>query len=325
MKKLFTLSLVLFSTVIISQVSTTSLIAYWPFNGNANDASGNGHNGTNMGATLTADRFGNLNSAYNFNSNSYIDVPYSTAFAFGTNTDITISAWVKTSGVYNFFRFYLAYDCPDPNGGNGFQLGVDDTAMPLYLALGLTSSYNGNANMSNNLWHNLIVTFDRTKDSAKIYNNGIFLAQVYIPNSQSYSASMCNPSMLIGGERNFNNQHYWDGDIDDMRIYNRVVTAQEIGALSTEGTTGINEKLLNNNIVNVYPNPSSNLITIKKNSFKDDLKIKITNSLGQLFVYHYMDENEIKIDLSEYNSGIYFVQVSDEKGKVISVKKVMKE
>ena len=40
------------------------LVAYYPFNGNANDYSGNGHNGTVTGATLTTDRFGNPNSAY---------------------------------------------------------------------------------------------------------------------------------------------------------------------------------------------------------------------------------------------------------------------
>ena len=43
------------------------LVAYYPFNGNANDESGNGNNGTVNGATLTTDRFGNTNKAYSFN------------------------------------------------------------------------------------------------------------------------------------------------------------------------------------------------------------------------------------------------------------------
>jgi hypothetical protein len=43
------------------------LVGYWPFCGNANDASGNGNNGTVNGATLTTDRFGNSNGAYSFN------------------------------------------------------------------------------------------------------------------------------------------------------------------------------------------------------------------------------------------------------------------
>ena len=53
---------------------TNGLVAYFPFNGNANDATANGNNGTNYGATLTTNRFGMSNSAFNFNGSSYINV-----------------------------------------------------------------------------------------------------------------------------------------------------------------------------------------------------------------------------------------------------------
>ncbi len=54
---------------------TNGLVAYYPFIGNANDASGNGNNGTVNGATLTTDRFGSANKAYNFDgSSSYVQV-----------------------------------------------------------------------------------------------------------------------------------------------------------------------------------------------------------------------------------------------------------
>lgn len=72
---------------------TNGLVAYFPFNGNANDASGNGHNGTVYGATLTTNRFGNPNGAYYFDgSSAYITAPF-------TNTvftaDFTASVWFK--------------------------------------------------------------------------------------------------------------------------------------------------------------------------------------------------------------------------------------
>lgn len=320
-KTLLLIGCLIITNFLSAQVSTTSLVAYWPFNGNANDLSGNNHNGTNNGATLTTDRFGNPNTAYNFNGSAYIDVPYSSQFAFGTNTDITISAWVKTSGVYNFFRFYLAYACSNSSAGTGgFQLGVDDNTMPLYCEFG--ASYSGNANMSNNLWHNLIVIFNRTIDSVKFYNNGAFLAQVYINNAVNYSPT-CNPSMLIGGERNFDNIHYWIGDIDDMRIYNRAITPQEVGVLNAEGTTGVNESAVNNNMISIYPNPSNGIITIKKTDLNENFKIRITNSLGQELLKNSMTENQVVIDLSGFNSGIYFVQISDEQGQTLSVKKII--
>jgi hypothetical protein len=53
------------------------LVAHYPFNGNANDESGNGNHGMVNGATLTEDRFGNIDSAFHFDGRSYIVVPSS--------------------------------------------------------------------------------------------------------------------------------------------------------------------------------------------------------------------------------------------------------
>jgi hypothetical protein len=97
----------------IIAIASTSIVAYWKFNGNANDASGNGHTGTleacppavsGVGLITTAgvtpggvpnlvnDRFGNANSAYHFSNGGNIDVPYSPAF---NPAAITISLWCR--------------------------------------------------------------------------------------------------------------------------------------------------------------------------------------------------------------------------------------
>ena len=74
---------------------TNGLVAYYPFNGNANDESGNGYNGTVHGALLDADRFGRPASCYSFNgSNSYIELPPNTGNLNGL-TQTTILAWMK--------------------------------------------------------------------------------------------------------------------------------------------------------------------------------------------------------------------------------------
>lgn len=75
---LFLIVLVLFQTNnLYSQVKLDSgLVAFYPFNGNSDDESGNGNDGTVMGAMLTADRFGTDNSAYEFDGySSYISIP----------------------------------------------------------------------------------------------------------------------------------------------------------------------------------------------------------------------------------------------------------
>ena len=84
------------SAQVPSYVPTNGLVGWWPFNGNANDDSGNNNNGTVNGATLTTDRFGNTNSAYQFNgvSNNIIVTSNST-FDINSGQSITISCWLK--------------------------------------------------------------------------------------------------------------------------------------------------------------------------------------------------------------------------------------
>jgi hypothetical protein len=88
MKKtiLFILTCLITSPIISqnnSTLPTQGLELYYPFNGNANDLSGNGNNGTVAGATLTADRFGVVKSAYSFDgSTSTIDAEISWTVSF---------------------------------------------------------------------------------------------------------------------------------------------------------------------------------------------------------------------------------------------------
>ncbi len=74
------------------------LVAYYPFNGNANDESGNGNDGTVNGATVTVDRFGNTDSAYHFNGNGNatdsVQLPYTIINGL---INITSSVWIKSS------------------------------------------------------------------------------------------------------------------------------------------------------------------------------------------------------------------------------------
>lgn len=97
------LSLLLFGAAAIAQnvpsyVPTNGLVGWWPFNGNANDESGNGNNGTVNGATLTTDRFGQVGKAYSFDGvSAFINVLNSTSLQF--NNSLTISTWFNTNTI----------------------------------------------------------------------------------------------------------------------------------------------------------------------------------------------------------------------------------
>ena len=86
---------------------TNGLTAYYPFNGNANDASGNGNNGVVNGATLTADRFGSPNSAYRFNGTSWIQLPDTVEPA--QPSGLTLSAWVQADSGANAAGAWLIH------------------------------------------------------------------------------------------------------------------------------------------------------------------------------------------------------------------------
>ena len=79
-----------------STIPTDGLVAYYPFNGNANDESANSNNGTVNGATLTTDRDGNANSAYSFDGvDDKIDIPHHDSLNLDAN--FSISVWINAS------------------------------------------------------------------------------------------------------------------------------------------------------------------------------------------------------------------------------------
>ncbi|NBV09794.1 MAG: hypothetical protein EBS09_11940, partial [Flavobacteriia bacterium] len=95
-KTLLILAVFILGTTAFSQIPTyvpaNGLVGWWPFNGNANDESGNGNNGTVNGATLTQDRFGNGNQAYSFDGvDDYFDVGINQMDSF------TVSLWIKNN------------------------------------------------------------------------------------------------------------------------------------------------------------------------------------------------------------------------------------
>ena len=102
---LCTVLFTLFLTSNFNAQPTDGLVAYYPFNGNANDESGTGNNGTVNGATLTTDPWGNNNSAYEFDgSDDYVQINgISSVISASVGS---ISLWAKTdttSSAGNYF------------------------------------------------------------------------------------------------------------------------------------------------------------------------------------------------------------------------------
>jgi hypothetical protein len=318
-----------------SYVPTNGLVGYWPFNGNAYDESGNGNNGVNDGAILTSDRFGNSNFAYHFDGVSFITILNSQIFHFGTVNNFSTNIWFNRQSVNDNWHVIMSYACPNSGGIGGFQLGTT-TNLNLEFGLDASAIYNG-GNINNSSWHMLTATFDRQIDVIKIYQDGQYIGSISVIDSYSYTPT-CNPNILIGGERNYWSQYYFNGDIDDIGIWNRALTDQEITNLYNSANTNecltmvINTGVLSTtpvtytSSVSIYPNPANDQITIDCGNLANvqGWSIKITNMLGQEVFNQPMNTQQYVVPLNTWTGqGMYFVKIINAQNEVVNIKKII--
>lgn len=203
-----------------AKVTTVGLVAYYPFTGNAGDSSGNANHGTNNGATLTTDRFGNANSAYSFNGTSnYIQTPIGTK-----DSSYAISIWINSNNNV------------DPSGLGRGILGNDNRVgygHSFILANGKPTIHNANGSTNYdvsitdsimvNKWYHIVV-------NVKNRNVEFYLDNIKKLPKDSTSIDLTGlTSWWIG--KGWPAEGYFKGLLDDIRIYNREFSANEIDSL----------------------------------------------------------------------------------------------
>ena len=399
MRKFFTIAIIALSINAFAQIPSSGLVGWYPFNGNTNDESINGNNGTNNGAILTADRFGSSNSAYNFNGTSnYISVP--NIAVQGANSR-TISFWIKTnSNIAGSMVISTGTDA-DVNGGD-FNLRLENSNKYIgfmggnYTAGGYDYYPTGNIVLNDNLWHNVLVTYNGT--TINFYIDGVF-------------EKSTNKTLATNGQANYigksndwrpTNAAWYIGLIDDVGYWNRVLTPSEITAVYNytpcsdttvndtqtiyvsdanfqsispktyfEGTDSLTttvggcdsivnrythyvfqanyctdtvhitvtdtliinanlvsiSPLIYQNTIKVYPNPTSDHITIdfgSNYSTMNGYTLKITNSLSQIVYTTSINTQSTTVDLSTWTgNGIYFVHLIDASSNTIDIRKIV--
>ena len=217
-----------------SYVPTNGLVGYWPFNGNANDESGNNNNGTVNEATLTNDRNGVANKAYSFdglNDNILINNNF---FNNGWS-EFTVSIWYNLNQQPNSNNGNSSHILFNTEPHHGIALTMNwgsSNKYSLWLGDGAPSnSWNALFNskstqtISLNTWRHIVI--NKIAEKYYLYIDGNLdviwdspiLVQSYLTKLYFGSCDPLNSSEVINGK------------LDDIAIYNRTLTQQEITAL----------------------------------------------------------------------------------------------
>jgi hypothetical protein len=326
-----------------SYVPTNGLVGYWPFTGNANDLSGNANNGTVNGATLTTDRFGNTNSAYSYNGlNNYINVNSSTTLNTANMNKLSICGWFNNVGVGsgNGTGFVVRLGNQNiTNGGIGYE--VYTYSGSLFVNnwwLNQTPHYGDSNPIQNNQWYFFVVVYDFDNNTASFYVNGVL-----INSKASTLYKSTNPILNIG--RNTNIGSYFNGKIDDIGIWNRALTQQEVTNLYNANQCFNNITVTDTLVINVgqlsYTNPVTyaNNITISPNPASTEINInfnnitnlnggtlKVINSLGQQVATTQITTSGTNstMQLATWGgTGLYFVQIINPQGQIVDIKKII--
>jgi hypothetical protein len=210
------------------------LVACYPFNANAKDESGNNNNGTVNGATLTTDRFGKANSAYNFNGSSLISVNP----AQFKNQSYSYATWVKLdnlpSGGDNQCFITIGGNGGDQlisvskgyqaQSSNGFNVGGYNIGVPV-----ISNNWDNSSPIIGK-WYHVVGTRDNS--IIKLYINGqLILNNSTLTTTSGSTPSYGSPTYVTFGARNGGASQYIQGSLDDIHIYNRAITAAEVKAL----------------------------------------------------------------------------------------------
>lgn len=214
------------SIVTIYVTPCAGLVGEWLFSGNANDTSGNSNNGTvsSSGVSLATDRFGKANSAYSFDGSAgAVTVPDSSSLDFGTG-DFSISLWFRSSTIKTYCTLLEAVD-----GGTGYVVSTDwDIGSRIQgVDSGLDSGISTSSTCVDGAWHHIV--YVRSGPSVKLY-----LDNVLSGTGTSTSGTVNSFSSLLIGNSIVGDPPY-TGLLDDIRIYNLALNANQVDTLYSEG------------------------------------------------------------------------------------------
>ena len=308
MKTILFSTLTLLTIQVFAQLPTEDLRAYYPFSGNTEDEFGF-NDGIGLDITLTEDRFGGQDCAYEFagTMTSLILVQGMPAFDISPDSSCTISLWFNggSDDGDDWESLFIKYGdvLKDPILFPSYGLFLFALNIPVMAGDNVSlwmSDFNVNPFPSDEQWHHIVGVF-KAGDWSLYFDNVLSGSWTDVGAVVSQNAS----DVAIG--TNF------EGKIDDIAFYGRDLTVQEIDQLfnmpSSCSATSISVE--GEDSFTLYPNPASSSVTMDVSvvSF-----IQILDAQGKLVAEFGNTIGKIDLNVSDWEAGIYWVQIQSEKG-----------
>lgn len=208
-------------------LAISNLVHYWPFNGNTNDVVPSGaingtflYDGETHDATLTEDRHGNANSAYSFDGYNIISIGH--AGDFGTSS-FTANMWICTTAT-TYFNTLIRTE--GSSGGNGWFIRFKDSDIEIWAS---GNQYISNTKINDGIWHMITFVHDTNNKVGQLYVDGVYKGGYTMSSVPNVSSDGVYTHVLGSGT------HYrhcvYDGKMDEVRLYDKALTAAEVAAL----------------------------------------------------------------------------------------------
>lgn len=312
MKKLFTILFFVAISNFTNAQTTVGLMAHYPLDNSAVDASGNNYNGIFYGPTSTTNRFNQANKSMLFNGyGQYVSVSHNI-----WSDELTLSAWVYIdnfgSGIPSNQGKFIFFKAPNSGYNQDYVLAVSyiNNIPKAQFIFGQSSGQYmnliSNSSLQANQWY--LITATRKNGVAKLWINANLDANA------NYNFTLYNQNYNLKLGMSHDNAQSFSGKLDELRIYNWALEEEQIIDIYNEQPTGINTLNKEKISFNIFPNPSNGLFEIKfsHNSYQIT-NIQLFNSLGQMIYntdfFNITDENSLKIDIKNLPKGIYSVLV----------------
>lgn len=285
----------------VSAQNLNSLILHYTFDNSSLDDNISNNDIVSFGAIPCEDRFGNLNFAYEFNNN-YLLTP--NPISLGPLTQASVSVWIKPE----LSELGSSISCIANPGYWGIYLNKFSTNGKILGMMDGSSNNNSSSNESSILPQNewVLVTLVNDGTISKLYINGILQSSY----NEVFSFTD-NVYALYLGARGYstpNPTDFFNGKIDDFRIYGKALTDLDIDSLyNIENPTASFHKLTSEaNLFQIYPNPVKERIFVNLPSELETSEIIITDISGKNCEVIFSSTTNT-LDVSHLNAGTYFL------------------